>query len=222
LKQHNSFTPDRIIERFLQLGQPGRRGFGGAVDPAEAAAIREATRGDHDLNPGMTPPSAALRPAAVLVPLVDRTEGPSVLLTQRTLHLSAHAGQISFPGGRIEESDTDAIEAALRETEEEIGLTRDHVTVIGRLDTYLTGTGFEITPVVGIIRVPFPLAVDPFEVAEVFEVPLSFVLDPNNHRRMTRDVEHRSRMFFVLPFEDRNIWGATAGMLVNLAEVLAG
>jgi 8-oxo-dGTP pyrophosphatase MutT (NUDIX family) len=222
LKQHNSFTPDRIIERFLQLGQPGRRGFGGAVDPAEAAAIREATRGDHDLNPGMTPPSAALRPAAVLVPLVDRTEGLSVLLTQRTQHLSAHAGQISFPGGRIEESDTDAIEAALRETEEEIGLRRDHVTVIGRLDTYLTGTGFEITPVVGIIRVPFPLAIDPFEVAEVFEVPLSFVLDPNNHRRMTRDVEHRSRMFFVLPFEDRNIWGATAGMLVNLAEVLAG
>jgi 8-oxo-dGTP pyrophosphatase MutT (NUDIX family) len=222
LKQSNSFTPDRIVERFLQLGQPGRRGFGGAVDPVEAAAIREATRGDHDLNPGMTPPSAALRPAAVLVPLVDRTEGLSVLLTQRTPHLSAHAGQISFPGGRIEESDTDAIEAALRETEEEIGLTRDHVTVIGRLDTYLTGTGFEITPVVGIIRVPFPLAIDPFEVAEVFEVPLSFVLDPNNHRRMTRDVEHRSRMFFVLPFEDRNIWGATAGMLVNLAEVLAG
>jgi 8-oxo-dGTP pyrophosphatase MutT (NUDIX family) len=222
LKQHNSLTPDRIIERFLQLGQPGRRGFGGAVDPAEAAAIREATRGDHDLNPGMTPPSAALRPAAVLVPLVDRTEGLSVLLTQRTPHLSAHAGQISFPGGRIEESDTDAIEAALRETEEEIGLTRDRVTVIGRLDTYLTGTGFEITPVVGIIRVPFPLAIDAFEVAEVFEVPLSFVLDPNNHRRMTRNVEHRSRMFFVLPFEDRNIWGATAGMLVNLAEVLAG
>jgi 8-oxo-dGTP pyrophosphatase MutT (NUDIX family) len=110
----------------------------------------------------------------------------------------------------------------LRETEEEIGLTRDHITVIGRLDTYVTGTGFEITPVVGIIKVPFSLAIDPFEVAEVFEVPLSFVLDPKNHRRMTRDVEHRSRVFFVLPFEHRNIWGATAGMLVNLAEVLAG
>ena len=221
MTQNNSVTPDLVVERFLRLGQPGRRGFGGAADPVEAAAIREAIRGDHDLNPGMTPPSAALRPAAVLVPLIDRAEGMSVLLTQRTPHLSAHAGQISFPGGRIEESDADATAAALRETEEEVGLTRDHVTVIGRLDTYVTGTGFEITPVVGIVKVPFPLTIDPYEVAEVFEVPLSFVLDPSNHRRMTRDVEYRTRIFFVLPFEDRKIWGATAGMLVNLAEVLA-
>src|SRR5262249_21351646 len=156
----------------------------------------------------------ALRPAAVLVPLIDRVEGMSVLLTQRTPHLSAHAGQISFPGGRIEEGDTDATEAALRETEEEVGLTKDHVTVISRLGTYVTGTGFEITPVVGIVKVPFPVAIDPFEVAEVFEVPLSFILNPSNHRRMTRDFEKRTRIFFVLPFENRNIWGATAGMLV--------
>lgn len=216
------FSPDWVIERFLQLGRPGRRGFGGAADPAEAAALREATRGDHDLNPGMTVPSAALRPAAVLVPLIDREEGLSVLLTQRTPHLSAHAGQIAFPGGRIEKSDTDAIEAALRETEEEVGLPRDHVKVIGRLDTYVTGTGFEITPVVGIVQPPFPLSIDPFEVAEAFEVPLSFVVDPSNHRRTTREFENRTRVFFVLPFEGRNIWGATAGMLVNLAEVLAG
>lgn len=222
LAQNNQFTPDRVIERFLQLGRPGRRGFGGAADPAEAAALREATRGDHDLNPGMTPPSTALRLAAVLVPLIDRPGGMSVLLTQRTPHLSAHAGQISFPGGRIEESDADATAAALRETEEEVGLTREHVTVIGRLDTYVTGTGFEITPVVGIVKVPFPVAIDPFEVAEVFEVPLSFVVDPRNHRRMTREFEERTRVFFVLPFENRNIWGATAGMLVNLAEVLTG
>jgi 8-oxo-dGTP pyrophosphatase MutT (NUDIX family) len=215
-------TSDQVIERFLQLGSPGRRGFGGASDAAEAAALREATRGDHDLNPGMTPPSAALRPAAVLVPLIDRPAGMSVLLTQRTPHLSAHAGQISFPGGRIEESDADATEAALRETEEEIGLMREHVRVIGRLDTYVTGTGFEITPIVGIVKAPFPLAIDPFEVSEAFEVPLSFIVDPGNHRRMTREVERRTRVFFVLPFEDRNIWGATAGMLVNLAEVLAG
>jgi 8-oxo-dGTP pyrophosphatase MutT (NUDIX family) len=216
------FSPDWVIRRFLTLGLPGRRGFGGAADPAEAAALREATRGDHDLNPGMTPPSTALRPAAVLVPLIDRTEGMSVLLTQRTPHLSAHAGQISFPGGRIEESDADAVEAALRETEEEVGLPRDHVRVIGRLDTYVTGTGFEITPVVGIVKAPFPLAIDPFEVAEAFEVPLSFVADSKNHRRTTRELENRTRVFFVLPFEGRNIWGATAGMLVNLAEVLGG
>ena len=218
----NSLNRDWVIGRFLQLGRPGRRGFGGTADAAEAAALREATRGDHDLNPGMTPPSTALRPAAVLVPLVDRPEGMSVLLTQRTPHLTAHAGQISFPGGRIEEGDADAIEAALRETEEEVGLTREHVRVIGRLDTYVTGTGFEITPVVGIIRVPFPLVIDPFEVAEAFEVPLSFVVNPRNHRRTTREFEHRTRVFFVLPYEGRNIWGATAGMLVNLAEVLAG
>jgi 8-oxo-dGTP pyrophosphatase MutT (NUDIX family) len=222
LIRNNGLTADSVVERFLRLGRPGRRGFGGAADPAEAAALREATRGDHDLNPGMTPPSTALRPAAVLVPLIDRADGMSVLLTQRTPHLSAHGGQISFPGGRIEKSDADATEAALRETEEEVGLTREHVTVIGRLDTYVTGTGFEITPVVGIVKVPFPLAIDPFEVAEAFEVPLSFVVDPGNHRRMTRDFEHRTRIFFMLPFEDRNIWGATAGILVNLAEVLAG
>ena len=217
----NHLTQERVIERFLQLGRPGRRGFGGTADPAEAAALRAATRGDHDLNPGMTSPSTALRPAAVLVPLIDRREEISVLLTQRTAHLSAHAGQISFPGGRIEESDADATEAALRETEEEVGLARDHVRVIGRLDTYVTGTGFEITPVVGIVKVPFSLAIDPFEVSEVFEVPLSFVLDPKNHHRTTRDFEQRTRVFFVLPYEGRNIWGATAGMLVNLAEVLA-
>jgi 8-oxo-dGTP pyrophosphatase MutT (NUDIX family) len=221
VRRTNSCCSDWVVGRFLQLGRPGRRGFGGAADPAEAAALREATRGDHDLNPGMTPPSTALRPAAVLVPLINRPDGMSVLLTQRTPHLSAHAGQISFPGGRIEESDADAVEAALRETEEEVGLTRDHVTVIGRLDTYVTGTGFEITPVVGIVRVPFPLTIDPFEVSEAFEIPLSFVIDPSNHRRTTREFEDRTRVFFVLPFEGRNIWGATAGMLVNLAEVLA-
>jgi 8-oxo-dGTP pyrophosphatase MutT (NUDIX family) len=215
-------TPDRVITRFALLGQPGRRGFGGSADPAEAAALRRATRGDHDLNPGWTPASSELRPAAVLVPLIDRADGMSVLLTQRTAHLSAHAGQISFPGGRIEASDHDAVQAALRETEEEVGLTRDRVTVIGRLDTYVTGTGFEIIPMVGIIKVPFPLAPDPFEVTEVFEVPLSFVVDPKNHRRMTRVYEERTRTFFVLPYENRYIWGATAGMLVNLAEVLAG
>jgi 8-oxo-dGTP pyrophosphatase MutT (NUDIX family) len=215
-------TRDWAIARFARLGQPGRRGFGGTADPAEAAALRQATRGDHDLNPGMTPPSLALRPAAVLVPLINRAEGMSVLLTLRTAHLSAHAGQIAFPGGRVEPGDRDAAEAALRETEEEIGLPRDHVTLIGRLDTYVTGTGFEITPVVGIVDVPFPLAADPFEVADVFEVPLSFVLDRKNHRRTERIFEERIRVFFVLPFENHNIWGATAGMLVNLAEVLAG
>jgi 8-oxo-dGTP pyrophosphatase MutT (NUDIX family) len=214
-------TPSReeLIARLARR-QPGRRGFGGSGDPIEAAEAREATRGDHDLNPGETPPSAALRPAAVLVPLIDRPEGMTVLLTQRTAHLSAHAGQISFPGGRIEAEDESPIVAALRETEEEVGLPRERVAVIGRLDTYVTGTGFEITPIVGLIEPPYPLTIDPFEVAEAFEVPLSYVLDPRNHNRTVRESAGRTRVFFVLPYEGRNIWGATAGMLVNLAEVL--
>jgi 8-oxo-dGTP pyrophosphatase MutT (NUDIX family) len=198
----------------------GRRGFGGTSDPLEAAEIRAETRGDHDLNPGETPPSSALRPAAVLVPLIDRPKGMTVLLTQRTAHLHAHAGQISFPGGRMEESDADAVATALRETEEEVGLTRDRIDVIGRLDTYVTGTGFEITPIVGIVTPPYTLAIDPFEVAEAFEVPLSYILDRRNHNRQERESAGRVRVFYVLPYEGRNIWGATAGMLVNLAEVL--
>jgi len=212
---------DLLIDR-LAGRRPGRRGFGGTADPEEAAAFRLALRGDHDLNPEMTsPPSTALRAAAVLVPLVDHAGGMSVLLTQRTAHLSAHAGQISFPGGRIEKDDPDAIAAALRETEEEVGLPRGRVSVVGRLDTYITGTGFEITPIVGIVAPPFALTIDPFEVAEAFEVPLAFILDSRNHQRIERTVGARRRCFFVLPYEGRNIWGATAGILVNLAEVLA-
>ena len=210
---------EELIAR-LSRRRPGRRGFGGTADPLEAAEVREATRGDHDLNPGETPPSAALRPAAVLVPLIDREAGMTVLLTQRTAHLSAHAGQISFPGGRIEEQDADEVAAALRETEEEVGLPREHVAVIGRLDTYVTGTGFEITPIVGIVAPPYKLTIDPYEVAEAFDVPLSYILDRSNHRRVERESAGRVRVFFILPYEGRNIWGATAGMLVNLAEVL--
>jgi 8-oxo-dGTP pyrophosphatase MutT (NUDIX family) len=157
----------------------------------------------------------------VLVPLVDHPQGMSVLLTQRTAHLSAHAGQISFPGGRIEDADPDAVAAALRETEEEVGLPRERVDVVGRLDTYVTGTGFEITPIVGIIVPPVPISIDPFEVAEAFEVPLSFILDRRNHQRIERDMGAHSRSYYVLPYQSRNIWGATAGILVNLAEVLA-
>jgi 8-oxo-dGTP pyrophosphatase MutT (NUDIX family) len=213
-------THQGLIDR-LAGRRPGRRGFGGTDDPLAAAEFRQVLRGDHDLNPGMSPPSTALRAAAVLVPLVDHPGGMSVLLTQRTAHLSAHAGQISFPGGRIEEHDADPIAAALRETEEEVGLARERVSVVGRLDNYVTGTGFEITPIVGIVAPPFALAIDPFEVAEAFEVPLAFVLDRRNHQRVERESGGRRRCFFVLPFEGRNIWGATAGILVNLAEVLA-
>ncbi len=167
------------------------------------------------------PPISELTPAAVLVPLVQREVELTVLLTQRTPHLQAHAGQVAFPGGRIEPSDRDPVHAALRETEEEVGLTPDHVSVIGRLDTYITGTGYEITPVVGLVRTPYPSRPDPHEVADVFEVPLAFVLDARNHERHSREFKGRIRSFFVLPYPGRYIWGATAGMLVNLAEVLS-
>jgi 8-oxo-dGTP pyrophosphatase MutT (NUDIX family) len=181
--------------------------------------ISEGVRGDHSLA-GNLPPERRV-PAAVLVGMVDRPDGLTVLLTQRTAHLTDHAGQISLPGGRIEDSDPDPIHAALREAEEEVGLPRTHVEVIGRLDTYITGTGFEITPVVGLVRPSFELRLDAFEVAEAFEVPLAFIVDPANHERHSRELRGHTRSFFVLPYNDRYIWGATAAMLVNLAEVLA-
>ncbi len=206
-------TRRRILERFS-----------GASATAPTDRVRSGVgvrrRGDHDLNPDMDR-ARTLTPAAVLVPLVDRPDGMTVLLTQRTDHLADHAGQISFPGGRIEPSDPDPVAAALRETEEEIGLTPDRVTPIGRLDDYETRTGFLVVPVVALVTPPFTVSPDPFEVADVFEVPLDFILDPANHKRHSRVFRGAERQFYVLPYEDRFIWGATAGMLVNLYDVLA-
>jgi 8-oxo-dGTP pyrophosphatase MutT (NUDIX family) len=208
---------------FLSAGQPRRElnaalvreRFRGLVT---GLRISEGVRGDHTLSGG-EPPERLVR-AAVLIGLADRPDGLSVLLTQRTQHLTDHAGQISLPGGRVEPSDPDPVFAALREAEEEIGLPPGQVEVIGRLDTYITGTGFEITPVVGLVRVPFEERLDTFEVAELFEVPLAFIVDRANHQRHTRELRGRVRGFYVLPYENRYIWGATAAMLVNLAEVL--
>jgi 8-oxo-dGTP pyrophosphatase MutT (NUDIX family) len=161
------------------------------------------------------------RAAAVLVPLVDREAGLTILLTQRTENLARHAGQIAFPGGRVEEADADAIAAALRETEEEIGLDRRHVEPVGQLDRYITRTGFTVTPVVGIVSPPFELRLDPREVADSFEVPLDFILDPANRQRHSAEYQGVARYFYAFPYGERYIWGATAGMLVNLAELLA-
>ena len=179
-------------------------------------------RGDHDLNPGERPPGPGLKPAAVLVPLVDRLHGMTVLLTKRTEHLNSHAGQVSFPGGRAEPEDADAVATALRETEEEIGLDRGLVEVIGRLDTYITGTGFTVTPVVGIVQPSFSLSIDPHEVAEAFEVPLNFLLDARNHQRHSREYRGTVRHFWAMPYQDYFIWGATAGMLRNLYNRVRG
>jgi 8-oxo-dGTP pyrophosphatase MutT (NUDIX family) len=208
-----------------QILSSGRSAFShltGEFVAGRLSAGRAAAAGDHDLNGDLRErATGTLRLASVLVPLIDRPAGVSVLLTERTRHLTNHAGQIAFPGGRQEPGDIDEIDAALRETEEEIGLPRAFVRVIGRLDTCVTGTLYSITPIVGLIRPPFPLRPDPHEVADVFEVPLSFVADPVNHERRSRVYEGRLRYFYVIPFEQRYIWGATAGMLVNLARLLA-
>lgn len=160
--------------------------------------------------------------ASVLVPIVLRDTGPTLLLTQRTAHLTDHGGQVSFPGGRMEHADASAIETALRETEEEVGLHRRHVEVIGTLPNYATITGYLVTPVVSIVQPPFDLHADPFEVAEIFEVPLSFLMNGMNHQRRSIDIPNGvgSRTFYAMPYERFFIWGATAGMLRNLFHLL--
>lgn len=162
------------------------------------------------------------RPAAVLVPLVARAAAVTVLLTKRTDHLHHHPGQISFPGGRVEAHDITPVMTALRETEEEIGLNPDRVELLGELPEYFTGTGFRVTPVVGLVHPPFDLKLDSFEVAEAFEVPLDFLLDPRNHRRDSRVYMGKRRYFHAMPYDGFYIWGATAGMLMNLYEFLRG
>ncbi|MBL4719587.1 MAG: CoA pyrophosphatase [Alphaproteobacteria bacterium] len=167
-------------------------------------------------------PHDKLIPASVLVPLVDRPGGMTVLLTQRTDHLNDHAGQVSFPGGREEPEDISHEATALRETEEEVGLTADHIEIVGRLDYYIVRSGYRVAPVVGIVQPPFELKADPFEVAEVFEAPLSFFLDTANHKLTTRMDNGVERSFYEMPYNGFYIWGATAGMLVNLSTVLNG
>jgi len=157
-------------------------------------------------------------PASVLIPIVNRTGGPTLLLTRRTEHLHHHAGQISFPGGRAETEDNSRVSTALRELEEEVGLQRRHVNVIGTMPDYHTATGFCITPVVSIVQPPFELKTDPFEVAEAFEVPLSFLMDGRHHQRRTADFPNGMgrRTYYSMHYEPYFIWGATAGMLRNL------
>lgn len=202
----NGLTFDELRRRLSGVVQPEGRG------PARI-------RGDHDLNPDMPPP-AETRPAAVLVPLIMREDGPAVLLTQRTANLAAHAGQISFPGGSCDDGDLDPLRTALRETEEEIGIARRQIEPLGRLDTYVTRTGFRVEPFVGLVRPPITLHLNHEEVAEAFEVPLSFVLAPDNPVRESIIVAGHRRFYYVFPYRDRFIWGATAGMLNNLKEVI--
>ncbi|KXB32152.1 coenzyme A pyrophosphatase [Dechloromonas denitrificans] len=188
------------------------------IERLRASLLREPSAGHFVQEDGLE--DQPLTPAAVLFPIVLREEGQTVLLTQRTAHLRDHAGQISFPGGRVEADDPSPIHTALRETEEEIGLSRERIDVLGFLPEYRTGTGFRVTPVVALVRPPFELAIDPFEVAEAFEVPLAFLLDPLNHKRHSLHYRGALRHFFAMPYGDYFIWGATAGMIRSLSERL--
>ena len=187
---------------------------------AAAAAFPpgETLYGDQGTDAGR---AAASRPASVLVPIVQRPEELRVLFTRRTAHLKDHSGQISFPGGRAEAHDASPEATALREAEEEIGLDPRRVELLGKLSDYHTRTDFRVTPVVGLVSPPFELRLDAHEVDEVFEVPLSFLLDPANHQRHAREFQGRQVHYFAIPWHEYYIWGATAGMLVNLYRFLA-
>lgn len=206
---------------FTEAGFRRLAGRSLLADPPAAAVLGESGWGpgpsDFDLNPdliaefaGRAPP----RPAAVLVPVIARTD-LTVLMTQRTDSLPSHAGQIAFPGGKIEPGE-DAVTAALREAREEIGLDAGFVEPLGYLDPYWTGTGFRISPVVALIREGFALSLDANEVADAFEVPLAFLMDPRNHATHVRNWRGGERRFYAMPFEQRYIWGATAGIVKNM------
>lgn len=161
----------------------------------------------------------AARPAAVLIGLIERPQGVTVLLTERATHLRSHSGQVAFPGGKIDPGE-DALEAALREAEEEIGLARKHIEPFAALDPYLSGSGFRITPIVAQIHPPFDLEINHEEVAETFEAPFAFVMDPANHQRQSREWRGATRHFYAMPWESHYIWGVTAGILRNMYERL--
>ncbi len=189
------------------------------VPRALADPQAQGARGDLDLNPEtwLRAGVKATKPAAVLVPIIDRSE-PTVLLTLRTAELASHAGQVAFPGGKIDPADESPVAAALREATEEIGLAPALIEPIGYLDLYLTFSGFRILPTVARVRPDFNLTLNPREVTETFEVPLAFLMTPENHQRKTRDWNGIQREYYAMPFENRYIWGITAGILRNMYE----
>lgn len=206
------------------------------LERLSAGALRERFRAPNGFAPEMPGDGGRFHPdrspteASVLVPLVQRDDGLRVLLTRRTDHLRDHAGQISFPGGRAEAHDTDPVATALRETEEEIGLHRRHVEIIGALPHYTTVTSYRVTPVVALVEPGFTLALDSFEVAEAFEVPLPFLMTPAHHRRHEMDFAGHRRQFLSMPWQGTDpsgaprryfIWGATAAMLRNFYRFVA-
>jgi len=207
----------RIVAGSVGDTREGWKSVTSAAEQAPDARVPGSLR--QDLYPELTL-TTPIAPAAVLVPIVERGGELTVLLTRRNAELSSHAGQISFPGGRAEPTDRSPEETALRETEEEVGISPDRVYIAGRLDNYLVGTGYRITPVVGLVTPPANFRRDAREVEEIFEVPLSFVLSPDNYRREAVEIEGQSRRFYVLSYQEYDIWGATAAILVNLQKVI--
>jgi 8-oxo-dGTP pyrophosphatase MutT (NUDIX family) len=226
---------ERIVETLPgdHVGEtvvPGREFFALArskLDLAVPAALTDASlparRGDLDLDPAAWQKAGvtASRPAAVLVGVVDRPD-PTVILTMRTAHLPSHAGQIAFPGGKIETQDGGPLAAALREAHEEIGLDSALVDPLGYLDLYLTFSGFRILPVVARVEPDYRLTLNADEVADAFEVPLAFLMGPENHQKHQRDWKGIIRHYYAMPYQDRYIWGVTAGILRNLYERVYG
>ena len=188
----------------------------------ERAPFADDDCGDHRLNPDMRDLIVrdGLRDAAVLIPVVDHRDGASVILTKRAEKLRSHSGQVSFPGGRLDPTDPTPEHAALRETEEEIGLSPDHIEVVGRMPDYVSGSGFRIAPILSVVRPGFRLTINADEVDDAFEVPLSFLMDPRNHSRESRFWQEKERHFYTMPFGERYIWGVTAGIIRTLYERL--